>query len=66
LEAYGLRSARLHAGTAFFFQASFVKCVGRAKGRPYKLYVGDLAKEYGFKEAGGRFVLNFYGQLKMI
>ena len=30
------------------------------------LYVGDLAKEYGFKDADGKFVANFYRELKMI
>jgi len=30
------------------------------------LYVGDLAKEYGFKDADGRAVPNFYKELKLI
>ena len=30
------------------------------------LYVGDLAKEYGFKDADGKLVANFYRELKMI
>ena len=30
------------------------------------LYVGDLAKEYGFKDADGKFVANLYRELKMI
>lgn len=30
------------------------------------LYVGDLAQEYGFKDADGRAVPNFYRELKMI
>ena len=30
------------------------------------LYVGDVAREYGFKDADGRYVPNFYRELKMI
>ncbi len=30
------------------------------------LYVGDLAKEYGFKDADGKFVANLYRELNMI
>ncbi len=30
------------------------------------LYVGELAKQYGFKDAAGQFVANFYRELKMI
>ncbi len=30
------------------------------------LYVGDLAKEFGFKDADGKFVPNLYRELKMI
>ena len=30
------------------------------------LFVGDLAKEYGFKDADGEAVANFYAELKMI